>query len=176
MPAPRSSSLGRLALAARHPPLWARWVLTVLVFAVLFIVVRAIVRSGGSPAPERSAEVQANQEGEVVIAEDQAPHTAPLGPGAPVQAALVRAITADTLGRIRHGELTGPFQGVSCRAAGASHSGRRPFHCTARAASLAYPFFAVADEREHLLTWCKRDPPPTSDAPLNVPLSTRCLA
>ena len=65
----RDSSLGRLVLAARHPPLWARWLLTILAFAVLTLAVVVFVHnhSEGTSAPtksEREAEVEANREGE----------------------------------------------------------------------------------------------------------------
>jgi hypothetical protein len=173
----RDSSLGRLVLAARHPPLWARWLLTVLAFAVLVlgVVVFVHAHSEGTSAPtksEREAEVEANREGNVVIEEDQAPHTARLGAGVAMLAALERAISDDAHGRIQAGNLTGPFQSVHCEAKGAA-SANRAFRCTVHAAGVAYPYLAVLNTRTRQLTWCKLDPPPVSGAP-EVPVSSRC--
>jgi hypothetical protein len=175
----RDSSLGRLALAARHPPLWARWLLTILAFAVLTLAAVVFVHdhSEGTSAPtksEREAEVEADREGNVVIEEDQAPHTAPLRPGAPTLAALERAISGDARDRIQSGNLTGPFQSVRCEAKGATAT-KRAFRCTVHAAGIAYPYLAVLNEPSRQLTWCKLDPPPASGAP-EVPVSAHCRA
>lgn len=173
-----SSSSGR-AHDILHPPLWARWLLTVLAFAALLVILLVVNSSaggggGGSAKSERSAEVEANRESQIVIAEDEAPHSARLGLGDQPRRALVRAVTADAAGRIRHGELTGPLQGVHCVAAGHSRAGRSPYSCTVRAAEVEYPFVAVVDRRSRWLTWCKVDPPPTNSSQLEVPVSSRC--
>jgi hypothetical protein len=173
----RDSSLSRLALAARHPPLWARWLLTVFSFAVAVLVVVVFVHahSEGTSAPtksEREAEVEANREGNVVVEEDQAPHTAPLRAGAPTPIALESAIAADARGRIQAGNLTAPFQSVYCKANGAAGA-KLAFSCTVHAAGVAYPYLAVFDKRTRQFTWCKLDPPPIGGAP-EVPVSVRC--
>lgn len=170
-------SLERLATAARHPPLWARWLLTIFAFAVLTLVVAVFVNdhSEGTSAPtksEREAEVEANREGNVVIEEDQAPHTAAPGAGVPTLLALERAIADDARGRIQAGNLTAPFQSVHCEAKG-SAGANRAFSCSVHAAGVAYPYLAVFDERTRQFTWCKVDPPPVSGAP-EVPVSARC--
>ncbi|MHB1834556.1 MAG: hypothetical protein ACYCXW_06285 [Solirubrobacteraceae bacterium] len=171
------SLLGRLALIARHPPLWARWLLALLGLAVLILLFWVAARGGGGPShSESSAEAQANREGRIVTEQDQAPHTAPLRAGASPRAAMERAITADVRSRTRDGQLTGAFQGISCTPAGPAHDGRRGYHCTARLAGIGYPFLGVVDRRTAQLTWCKRDPPPVSGAGLGVPVSPRCLA
>jgi hypothetical protein len=173
----RDSSLVRFALAARHPPLWVRWLLAILGFAVLILAVRALSTGGESPSnqtsSERNAEVEANREGQIVVEEDQAPHTAPLRSGAPTRAALESAIAADARSRILHGELTGPLQDVRCTFTGPLHAGRRALHCTAHANGIAYPFVGVVDEHTRELTWCKVDPPPGGGEP-EVPVSPRC--
>jgi hypothetical protein len=161
------------------PPLWARWLLTILGFAALtvaIVIVIHAVNDSGASASERSAALEANREGQIVIAEDQAPQTSPLPSGAPTQVALQHAIGVDVDNRIRHGALTGPLQDVRCATAGPPHSGRQAFHCTARAAAIEYPFLGVADEHAHRLTWCKVDPPPVSNGPQEVPVSARCRA
>ncbi len=175
----RDSSLVRLALAARHPPLWVRWLLAILGFAVLIVAVRVLTTGGeGSSNPtssERSAEVEANREGQIVVEEDQAPHTAPLPSGIPTRAALESAIATDARNRILHGELTGPLQDVRCTPTGPLHASRRALRCSAHANGIAYPFVGVVDERTRELTWCKIDPPPGGGEP-EVHVSPRCRA
>jgi hypothetical protein len=173
------SSLRRFALAARHPPLWARWLLTIFTFAVLTLAVMVFVHahSEGTSAPtksEREAEVEANREGNVVIEEDQEPHTARLGTGMATLKALERAIAGDAHSRIQAGNLTGPFQSVHCEAKGVAGA-KRAFRCTVHTAGVSYPYLAVLDEHTQQFTWCKVDPPPASGAP-EVPVSARCRA
>lgn len=175
----RDSSLGRLVLVARHPPLWARWLLTIFAFAVLSLAVVVFVHahSEGTSAPtksEREAEVEANREGNVVIEEDQAPHAARLAAGVATLTALERAISGDARGRIKAGNLTAPFQSVHCEAKGPTGT-NRAFRCTVHTAGVAYPYLAVLNERTRELTWCKVDPPPVSGSP-EVPVSSRCRA
>jgi hypothetical protein len=181
------SGLRERVRAALHPPLWARWVLTILGFAVLIVAIGIVVRSNdggggggvsGSAKSEAQAEAEAEHEGRIVVGQDQAPHVAPLRSGVAAEVALERAITIDVNGRIADGELTGPLQSVRCQASGPqSHAGRRwPFRCTVRSAGIAYPFLGVLDERARELTWCKVDPPPEAGAPQEVPVSSRCRA
>jgi hypothetical protein len=164
--------------AARRPPLWARWLLTLLAFALLIVAIRIVVHKSVTATAESSptAEAEANRVGELVLASDEAPHSSPLRAGAPVGSALQSAIAADVRSRIRHGELTGPLQSVRCAPSGQPRAGRRPFGCTVRSAGITYPFLGVADERARTLTWCKRDPAPTSSGPPTAQVSSRCRA
>jgi hypothetical protein len=163
-------------MATRHPPLWARWLLSILGFAALIALISIAVRGQGGPSqPDRSAEVEADREGQIVIAQDQAPHNATLHAGIHARVALELAITADVRDRIRNGQLAGDLQSVRCRPARSPHAGRRAYRCTARVANIAYPFLGAADEHARSLTWCKRDPPPSSNAPLAVPVNPGCL-
>lgn len=182
---PDSSGLRQFARTVRHPPLWARWLLTIFAFAVLILAIGVVVRSksggggggvSGSAKSEVQAEEEAEHEGQIVLAQDQAPHVAPLRSGVSTTVALERAITADVNSRIEDSQLTGPLQSVSCRASGPPQVGRRPFSCTVRSAGITYPFLGVADERIHQLTWCKVDPPPEPGTPQEVPISSRCRA
>ena len=164
-------------LTAPKAPLWARWLLTLVGFAVLILLIWIAVRNGGgASAPEPSSETEANRESRIVIAEDQAPHTYRLRRGTNARVALELAIATDVRQRIHQSQLTGPLQRVRCTPAGPAHTGRRPFRCAARAAGLDYPFLGVVDELVRELTWCKRDPAPVSNAPLSVPISRRCRA
>jgi hypothetical protein len=161
---------------APNLPLWSRWLLTVIAFAVLIVAIGILARSGGSSSREvpPSTEVEANREGAAVISVDQAPHSMPLGSSAPENVALERAIAGDVRKRVAHQQLTGPFQDVSCSPSGHPVAGRRPFACTVISAGISYPFVGVVDTRAQTLTWCKRDPPLAGNAPLDVPVSARC--
>jgi hypothetical protein len=176
------SSLRAFARTARHPPLWARWMMTIAVFALVTAAIAIVARSGGgegngsSPSEEALAVAEANSEGRTAIAEDEAPHSSRLQGGVALQVALQSAIVADVRSRIRTGQLTGPLQSVSCRASGPAKAGRLPYSCTVRSAGISYSFVAVADERALELTWCKVDPPPAAKDPLEVPVSPRCRA
>lgn len=173
--------------AALHPPLWARWLLAIAGFAVLIVAIAVVVQrvnnssnEPGSSASEARAEAEANREGQIVVEQDQAPHTAALRPGANIAtaamtAALERAISADVHARVKDGQLTGPLQSVHCHTAGPARDGRRPFRCTVRSAGIDYSFVAVADPRNENLTWCKLDPPPEPGVG-EVPVSARCRA
>jgi hypothetical protein len=168
--------------SALHPPLWVRWVLTIVGFAVLIVAIGIFVHhvnheSGASTAESAKAEEEANREAEIVLAQDQAPHTAVLHLGSRLatRTALERAIAGDVHARIDDGQLTGPLQSIGCQTSGASRGGRQPFRCTVRSAGITYPFLAVADERRGELTWCKIDPPPAPGA-TEAPVSPRCRA
>lgn len=166
----------------RGLPLRTRWLLTILVYGAVVATVVIVVHdsggasSGASAGSEAAAAAEANREGRVAIAEDEAPRSARLAQGLPPQVALQRAIGTDVRGRIAHGELTGPLQSVACKLT-AAHSGdvRQPLSCTVLSAGISYTFVGVVDERTRELTWCKVDPPPQAGAPLEVPVSARCL-
>jgi hypothetical protein len=167
----------------RALPLRTRWLITIAVYAVVIAAVVIVIHESGggheggiSPQAEARAVAEANHEGRVAIAQDEAPHSARLARGQSVQVALERAIGADVRERIAHGELTGPLQNVACKPPAQPHAGRRQLRCTARSAGISYPFIGVADERILELTWCKVDPPPVANAPLEVPVSSRCRA
>ena len=159
----------------RAIPLWARWLGTLLAFALLIFAIHTVVRTSGASS-EGSPEAEINRVSEIVIAQDQAPHTAPLLPGDSARSGLQSAIAADVRDRVRREELTGPLQSVRCAPSGQPRAGRRPYSCTVRSAGISFPFLGVVDERAGTLTWCKRDPPPASDAPPTAPISGSCRA
>jgi hypothetical protein len=161
----------------RRPPLWARWLLTLLAFALLIVAIRIVATRSVNSTAESSptAEAEANRVGELVVSTDEAPHSSSLHASAPVGSALQSAIAADVHSRIRHGELTGPLQSVRCAPSGRPRAGQRPFSCTVLSAGISYTFLGVADERARTLTWCKSDPAPTtSGGPPAARISSRC--
>ncbi len=157
-------------------PLWVRWVLAILLFAGLGIGAYLVVHGHDSTAPTEDAlgTVEANQQGQIVVRQDQAPHQARLGTTGSPREALVRAIAADVRARIASHDLTGPLETVRCSSVGARHRGREPFICSVTSASIGYTFYGVADRRARTLTWCKQDA--VALAGLSVPLSPRCLS
>jgi hypothetical protein len=178
------------------PPIWARWVLAVVIaVAVLVGIVIVVGRAGPeSPTTEGGAEAEINRVADIAIAEDQAPHLASLSAGSAPAFALERAIESDVRQRIAKDRLTGPLQSVICTAAGASSAagadsasraggatgpesaGREPYRCTVRSANIAYPFLAVVDKGRQRLTWCKVDPPPVAEGSPEIPISASCRA
>jgi hypothetical protein len=160
------------------PPIWARWALAIVVAAAVTAgVVIAIHRAGPETSTtEAGAEAEINRDADIAIAEDQAPHSADLSAGTAPVAALEQGIGDDVRGRIESHQLTGPLQGVSCEAAGAGKAGRLPYRCTVRSAGISYPFVAVVDERNKLITWCKVDPPAQGSTGPEIPLSPNCRA
>jgi hypothetical protein len=167
-------------LSMRKPPMWMRWVLTILAFAVLIvaiiIAVHIVNNTAASPASEQVAAIEADEQTKIVLEEDQAPHGARLTHGVPARIQLQRAIGADMRNRIRREGIPGPLQGVRCQAAGTRPTGRQAFRCTARADAIEYPFSAVIDQRTRALTWCKVDPPPEAGGPQEVPVPAVCRA
>ncbi len=170
----------------RSLPLRTRWLITFVGYALVIVAIVLVVRSvngsagsGGSSGSEAKAVEEANREGRIAIGEDEAPHSSGLASGVPAQVALEHAVGADVRERIAHGALTGPLQSVSCEVsepAHPAHAGELQLTCTVRSAGLSYPFVGVADARTRELTWCKVDPPPVANAPLEVPVSPRCRA
>jgi len=159
----------------RHPPLWLRYLLSLTVAGGALIGLVSAVHSsnGGSPAPENpAAALQANRESQIVVTQDQAPHSAPLPRGSRPRLALERSIAVDARERIRHQEITGPFESIRCARGGPRRAAREAFRCTVVAGNLSYPFLGVVDLRAGTVTWCKRDPPPTPA--LDVAVSRRC--
>jgi hypothetical protein len=167
-------------LSIGKPPLWMRWLLTILAFAVLIVAVIVAIhlvnRGASSSQAEQVAAAEANQESQIVLEEDQAPHSARLARGMRTRVALQQAIGADMRLRIRREGIPGPLQGVRCTAVRTHRAGAQAFHCNARADAVTYPFVGVVDRRTRALTWCKVDPPPQAGGPQEVPLSPRCRA
>jgi hypothetical protein len=160
------------------PPMWARWALAIVVaVAVIAGIVIAVNRAGPEGATtEAGAEAEINRMSDIAISEDEAPHSAAFAPGSAPTKALEGAIAGDVRQRITDTQLTGPLQSVTCRTAGAPSGARRPYSCTVRSASIAYPFLAVLDEARHRLTWCKIDEPAAADAGPEIPVSASCRA
>lgn len=163
----------------RALPLWGRWVLTIAAYALVIGGVVLVIRIAGAgnstgPQAEARAEAQADREAQIVIEEDQQPHTARWPVTAPPAPALQRAVAADLEHRIDTGQLTGPLERVRCGASRAAHADRAPYRCTATVNGIPYLLLAVAESGTSTLVWCKVDPPPTTGGSAAVPVSPRC--
>lgn len=124
------------------------------------------------PSSNPAAEVQANREAEILVAQDQAPDVVGLRADASAPDAMRKAVRAFLRRQISLGSLGGPLRRVGCTAAG-TRIGRRAFRCSAAAGGVLYEFLGVVDLRARRVTYCKRDPPPAPSD--NVAVSPRCL-
>lgn len=149
--------------------------LTLIGFAGLATGVALALRSvNRTTTADLNRAREADRLGQILVAQDQAPHTVALPRAASPRRALERTIAADMTGRIRRHELSGPLQRSRCTATRGRHARRRPFRCTVKAGDVSYPFLGVVDLRARRITWCKRDPPPSPR--LDIPVSGRCRA
>jgi hypothetical protein len=160
-------------------PLGWRWVLTFLMLSSITATLIIGVHEANhdrAAVTNPQALAESDRVGQIAVAEDEAPHTANLRRGASTVRVLEAGITGDMRLRISQRQLAGPIQDVSCHASGRTRMGRTPYRCTVSAADFNYPFFAVADPRTRLVTWCKYDTPPSDVPALNVPVSADCRA
>jgi len=154
------------------------WVLSLGGAAVLVVALIAYVdhanQTANQPAPPISPAAlrEENQEAEIVVGQDQAPHVLSLK----ARQAPVGALRAAVVGYMNHqialGTIDGPVTEASCVRAGASPQGGLAFRCSVEAASVNYPFLGVVDVGARSITYCKRDAPPVPS--MNIPVSKRC--
>jgi hypothetical protein len=156
-------------------PLWQRFALIGLVAVAALVGLVLYVSSHNTDSPPSTnpaADVQANRDAEILVAQDQAPRETRLPAGRAPAVAVAQVLRADVKRRIARGEVSGPLQRTQCHTTGPQRASRRPVSCTVLAGSVGYPFLAVVDESERRITYCKRDPPPAPSD--NVPVSPRC--
>lgn len=159
-----------------RPPLWARWALSLGIGVLLLAGLVVFVHSNddnGEATQNPAAVERANREAEIVVQQDQAPHTARLAGGAAPRAGIASAVRADMRAMIGQGVIEGPLGQTGCRRAGA-RGARVAFRCTAVAAGVKYPFLGVVDTSSRRVTYCKHDQPPVPR--MNIPVSRRCTA
>jgi hypothetical protein len=156
--------------------LWQRFALVGLIAVVLLVAMVIFIdhnNTNSNPSLNETAEVRANREAEILVRQDQAPHTVRLVSGVAPVAALERVLHARMASQIARGVIDGPLKAAKCSAHGTASGGHRPFSCTIVAGQVTYPFVGVVDASARRITYCKRDPPPTPSD--NVPLSARCV-
>jgi hypothetical protein len=144
--------------------------------ALLVALVRFVHANPGTgpgTASSPAAAERANRLGRILTAQDQAPGRAPLPRSLTPVIALERAIATDMRSRVRHGDLSGPVQRVSCGRVKRSPKDRPGFRCQARAGGFAYPFVGVIELSARAIVWCKDDQV-SVDPGLQAPLSPQC--
>lgn len=158
-------------------PLWVRFAVSATVALVALIAMVVFVNGHNTNSPtltNATTAVQANHEAEILIAQDQAPHTAHLNTVGTPASGLLRVLHGYVSDQIARGAISGPLQRSSCRPSGSRRGVARAFSCTVLAGSVEYHFLAAVDPGAHRITYCKQDPPPApSDV---VPVSRRCRA
>ncbi len=160
----------------RSLPPWVRWFIPFAVVAAAAVGLVRFVNANNTDTPPEvnlQAEAQANEEANVLIAQDQAPHRLRLRAGEKPAAAIDHAVRTDMAYQIQQDTIDGPLQSVACHAT-PSRAPKLAYSCTAVADNVTYPFLGVIDVPANVLTYCKRDPPPIPSE--NVPVSRRCLA
>jgi hypothetical protein len=157
-------------------PLWARFALTIVITLSLLVAMVFYINANNTnsnPSLNEASEVRANREAEILVAQDQAPHTLRLAAGEKPAAAVGHAIRRRIASQIAAGAIDGPLQRTTCHASGSHPGGRTAFSCEVVAGSVTYPFLGVVDQTARSVTYCKRDPPPAPTD--NVPVSRRCV-
>jgi hypothetical protein len=153
--------------------MWAKWVLSFGVGAILLVALIIFVdhhNTDSPPSQNLAAQTQANREAQIVVERDQAPHVIRLATGLSPREGLTKTVHATMTGLVNKGIIEGPLQRVRCTPH--DHGGRVALSCAATANGVNYDFVGVADVRAHRLTYCKRDEPPIPT--MNIPVSARC--
>jgi hypothetical protein len=173
-PPPRSRAPG----AYLNLPLWQRYAVALLVAVILLtgmvIWVNGHNTDSGPTNDNPASTLRANREAEVLVSQDQAPHSVRLPAGLGAQAALERVLHGHIAAAVRDGAIAGPLKSAHCRATGARSGARVGFSCTVNSGSVNFPFLAAVDTEARRVTYCKRDPPPVPSE--TVPVSSRCRA
>jgi hypothetical protein len=115
----------------------------------------------------------ANRLAIVLAQQEQAPHVVRADPAAAPEDAIAHAVRLQ-MGRLINNQEAGPpLSPARCQTT--SGSGRTEgFSCTDLSGGQYFNFVGVVDSGTHLVTVCRRDPPPVQS--LTVPVSRRCLA
>jgi hypothetical protein len=180
-PARSAPARGRRPRRPRAPGAYTRlalWQRFALAFAVAIALAGAMViyvdrhNTNSNPSLNVASEVRANKESEILVAQDQAPHTVRLRAGVKPARQLERAIHARLASQVATGAIPGPLEPARCQPSGEPKGGRHAFSCAIVSDNVTYPFVGIADSVGRTLTYCKRDPPPAPTD--NVPLSSAC--
>lgn len=156
-------------------PLWKRLALSLFVAAALLVAMVLYVSGHNTNSPtstNAAAAVAANRDAEILIAQDQAPHTARLPSERSAVTGLGRAVHAQMARQVNNGAIEGPLGQPRCRPVGTQTGSRRAFSCAIDAGGVTYPFLGVVDTARRQITYCKRDQPPVASD--NIPVSGRC--
>ena len=166
----------------RQLPLWLRYLIAFGSAAVIFVAIVVWVHAhqnqadGQAANPDAKQAAQEQQEDQVVVEQQQAPHTFRFTTGtAPLKAAGA-AVDRYMSQQVSSSLIAGPLDGRASCTAGGGTSGRLLFHCRIHAGAkqtlLTYPFAAVVHPATAVVTYCQVVTPPY---PLKaIPLQAAC--
>lgn len=169
----------RSAFRYRSLPLWLQWALPFTAAAALVVALVVYVHHQTYDLPQvpnptkPSAIAALNQEGSIVVRQQQAPHTYRMASREPPARGVRAAVVGYMRRQIAQGAMTGPITHASCGAKGGGGN-RLVFRCevTASRQVLTYPFDGVVDPATGVVTYCQRVQPPIPS--MNIPVSRRC--
>lgn len=158
---------------SRIPLVW-RWVVCLIVGAVLVLLLVAFVNhhnSNGEVTVSRAKLRQEAAQDTIIVQQEQAPHVVRVTSAAGAQTALVLQVRRLMQRQVTAALLPGPLQRVRCWEH-ARHGSLVGFHCSAQAADISYPFVAVYTPSAHRAVFCKKVYAPVASE--NIPVSPRC--
>ncbi len=174
--------------ARPRPPLWAQWVLSLLVAATLIVLLVRFVDANSTPqaqAPRLSPQgiKSLNAEAKILDSEQrarrllldsqqQAPHVVHYAATLAPLAAIEHAIAVYMTQQIDLAQIAGPLRATLCFAVPGGHLPDLVYRCSALAQATSYPFEGVVDRAARTVTYCRHNPPPSPG--VNVPVSRRC--
>jgi hypothetical protein len=161
-----------------QPPLWMKWTLSLGVTAILLIALIIYVDGHNTDASNGQqltlqGRASANHLAVVLAEQEQAPHVVRSAVGAAPPAAIEHAVRLQMNRLINDQEAGPPVSPAHCYATSGTGA-VRGFSCSDLAGGQYFNFVGVVDAGAHLVTVCRRDPPPVQS--LTVPVSGRCLA
>lgn len=162
-----------------QPPLWVKWVLSlgiagiVLTAMVIYVDHHNTDASNGQQlTPQGRA--SANRLAVILAEQQQAPHVVRAAAGVAPPEAIAHAVRLQMNGLINDQEAGPPLSPARCFATNSGKGRVRGFSCTDLSGGQYFDFVGVVDTGTHVVTVCRRDPPPVQS--LTVPVSSRCLA
>ena len=161
-----------------QPPLWVKWVLSLGVALILLVALIIYVDHHNTDASNGQqltlqGRASANHLAVVLAEQEQAPHVVRAAAGVEPAAAIEHAVRLQMNRLINDQEAGPPVSPARCYAT-SGKGAARGFSCTDLAGGQYFDFVGVVDTRAHLVTVCRRDPPPVQS--LTVPVSGRCVA
>lgn len=157
-------------------PLALRWVLCLVIAAVLIVLLVAFVSHNNGNGEATISASKAKQEyaqDTIIVHQQQAPHLVRVdsAAAAAVQARLAHAVGALMRRQVDENLLPGPVQRVRCWE-NARHGALVGYHCSAEADHISYPFLGVYTPSAHRAVFCKKVYAPVASE--NIPVSPRC--
>ena len=155
-------------------PLALRWVLCLLVAAVLVVLLVTFINANNGNGEATLSKAKLQQEyaqDSVLVHQEQAPHTLRVDRASAARTRLVLEVGSLMRRQVTANIIPGPVQRVRCWE-NARHGGLVGYHCSAEADHISYPFLAVYTPSAHHAVFCKKVYAPVASE--NIPVSGRC--